>query len=64
MWLVVWIVASNVTLGLLAIARRPRPFGVDFQTSWGGWGGWALLQVTALTVLLMGVHAGAGGALA
>ena len=40
-WLVVWIVASNVTLGLL-IARRPRPFGVDFQTSWGGWGGWAL----------------------
>jgi tRNA A-37 threonylcarbamoyl transferase component Bud32 len=56
-WLVVWIVASNVTLGLLAIARRPRPFGVDFQTSWGGWGGWALpaLQVTALTALLMGV---------
>ena len=44
-------------MGLLAIARRPRPFGVDFQTSWGGWGGWALpaLQVTALTVLLMGV---------
>ena len=56
-WLVVWVVASNVTLGLLAIACRPRPFGVDFQTSWGGWGGWALPapQVTALTGLLMGV---------
>jgi tRNA A-37 threonylcarbamoyl transferase component Bud32/membrane-associated phospholipid phosphatase len=56
-WLVVWILGSNVTLGLLAIARRPRPFGVDFQTSWGGWGGWALpsLQVTTLTALLTGV---------
>ena len=32
-WLVVWIVTSNVTLGLLAIVRRRRPFGVDFQTS-------------------------------
>jgi membrane-associated phospholipid phosphatase len=56
-WQVAWILGSNVTLGLLAIARRPRPFGVDFQTSWGGWGGWALpsLQVTTLTGLLMGV---------
>jgi tRNA A-37 threonylcarbamoyl transferase component Bud32/membrane-associated phospholipid phosphatase len=53
-WLVAWILGSNVTLGLLAIARRPRPFGVDFQTSWGGW---ALpsLQVTILTGTLMGV---------
>jgi tRNA A-37 threonylcarbamoyl transferase component Bud32 len=56
-WLVAWILGSNVTLGLLAIARRPRPFGVDLQTSWGGWGGWALpaLQVTTLTALLVGV---------
>ena len=34
-WLVVGPLASNVTLGLVAIARRPRPFGVDFQTRLG-----------------------------
>jgi tRNA A-37 threonylcarbamoyl transferase component Bud32 len=53
-WVVAWLLGSNVTLGLLEIARRPRPFGVDLQTSWGGW---ALpsLQVTILTGTLMGV---------
>jgi len=53
-WLVAWILGSNVTTGLLAIARRPRPFGVDLRASWDGW---ALpsLQVTILTGLLMGV---------
>jgi tRNA A-37 threonylcarbamoyl transferase component Bud32/membrane-associated phospholipid phosphatase len=53
-WLVAWILGAYLTTGLLEIARRPRPFGVDLQTSWGGW---ALpsLQVTILTALLMAV---------
>jgi tRNA A-37 threonylcarbamoyl transferase component Bud32/membrane-associated phospholipid phosphatase len=45
---------SELTLRLATIARRPRPFGVDLQTSWGGW---ALpsVPVTFFTALLMGV---------
>jgi tRNA A-37 threonylcarbamoyl transferase component Bud32 len=56
--LLVWVVAvelgSNLAIGLATIARRPRPFGVDLQASWGGW---ALpsLQVAFLTAILMGV---------
>jgi tRNA A-37 threonylcarbamoyl transferase component Bud32 len=56
--LLVWWVAaelgSNLTIGLATIARRPRPFGVDLQASWGGW---ALpsLPVAFLTAILMGV---------
>ncbi|MFL6270555.1 MAG: hypothetical protein ACJ75A_10410 [Actinomycetes bacterium] len=37
MWLVVVELGSFLTLGLAMIARRPRPFGVELQTSWGGW---------------------------
>jgi len=53
-WLVAWTLGAYLTTGLLRIARRPRPFGVDLQA---GWGGWALpsLQVTILTGLLMAV---------
>jgi tRNA A-37 threonylcarbamoyl transferase component Bud32/membrane-associated phospholipid phosphatase len=56
--LLVWFVAvelgSILTLGLAAIARRPRPFGVELRSSWGGW---ALpsVQVALLTGILMGV---------
>jgi tRNA A-37 threonylcarbamoyl transferase component Bud32/membrane-associated phospholipid phosphatase len=56
--LFVWFVAVHLgaflTTGLMAIARRPRPFGVEFQASWGGW---ALpsLQVAFLTAILMGM---------
>jgi membrane-associated phospholipid phosphatase/tRNA A-37 threonylcarbamoyl transferase component Bud32 len=56
--LIVWFVAvqlgSNLIDGLAMITRRPRPFGVDIQTSWGGW---ALpsVQVAFLTAILMGV---------
>jgi tRNA A-37 threonylcarbamoyl transferase component Bud32/membrane-associated phospholipid phosphatase len=56
--LLVWLVAVELggflTISLAAIARRPRPFGVDLQASWGGW---ALpsLQVAFLTAILMGV---------
>jgi hypothetical protein len=56
--LLVWFVAvqlgSNLIVGLAMIARRPRPFGVDFRASWGGW---ALpsLSVAFLTAILMGV---------
>jgi membrane-associated phospholipid phosphatase/tRNA A-37 threonylcarbamoyl transferase component Bud32 len=53
-WLVAWYLGAILTTGLATIARRPRPFGVDLQASWGGW---ALpsLQVTAMTAILMGV---------
>src|SRR5215211_6290803 len=56
--LLVWWVAaelgSNLAIGLATIARRPRPFGVDLQASWGGWA-MPSLQVTFLTAILMGV---------
>jgi membrane-associated phospholipid phosphatase/tRNA A-37 threonylcarbamoyl transferase component Bud32 len=53
-WLVAWQLGAYLTLALERIARRPRPFGVDLQASWGGW---ALpsVQVTAMTAVLMGV---------
>jgi membrane-associated phospholipid phosphatase/tRNA A-37 threonylcarbamoyl transferase component Bud32 len=53
-WLVAWYLGAILTTGLATIARRPRPFGVDLQASWGGW---ALpsVQVTAMTAILMGV---------
>jgi tRNA A-37 threonylcarbamoyl transferase component Bud32/membrane-associated phospholipid phosphatase len=53
-WLVAWLLGSNITTELLAIARRPRPFGVDLQASWGSWA-LPALQVTYLTAVLMGV---------
>jgi tRNA A-37 threonylcarbamoyl transferase component Bud32/membrane-associated phospholipid phosphatase len=53
-WLVAFQPAAWLTLGLAMIARRPRPFGVELLTSWGGW---ALpsVPVTILTAILMGV---------
>src|SRR5829696_5237830 len=33
LFVAVWL-GSNLTLGLATIARRPRPFGVDLQSSW------------------------------
>jgi tRNA A-37 threonylcarbamoyl transferase component Bud32/membrane-associated phospholipid phosphatase len=53
-WLVVVELGSFLTLGLAAIARRPRPFGVELQTSWGGWA-MPSVQVAYLTAILMGV---------
>jgi tRNA A-37 threonylcarbamoyl transferase component Bud32 len=39
--LIVWVVASQlgsvIISGVAMAARRPRPFGVELQTSWGGW---------------------------
>jgi tRNA A-37 threonylcarbamoyl transferase component Bud32/membrane-associated phospholipid phosphatase len=53
-WLVAWYLGAFLTTSLMTITRRPRPFGVDLEASWGAW---ALpsVQVTALTALLMGV---------
>jgi len=53
-WLVAWILTSNVAVALAMTARRPRPFGVDLRTSWGGW---ALpsIHVTYLAALLVGI---------
>jgi tRNA A-37 threonylcarbamoyl transferase component Bud32 len=54
--LLLWWVAANLasllTVALMAITQRPRPFEVDLQTSWGGW---ALpsIPVTFLTAGLM-----------
>jgi tRNA A-37 threonylcarbamoyl transferase component Bud32 len=56
--LLVWWVAVRLgallTLALAVASRRPRPFGVDLQASWGGW---ALpsVQIAFLTAILMGV---------
>jgi tRNA A-37 threonylcarbamoyl transferase component Bud32 len=53
-WLVAFQLGAILTTVLAAIARRPRPFGVDLQASWGGW---ALpsVPVAFLTAILMGV---------
>ncbi|HET7517180.1 MAG TPA: phosphatase PAP2 family protein, partial [Actinomycetes bacterium] len=51
-WLVVVQLGSYLTLGLAMIARRPRPFGVDFRSSWGGWA-MPSVQIAYLTAGLM-----------
>ena len=43
---------TGVTAGL--IPNRPRPFGVEMRTSWGGWA-MPSVQITALAVTLVGV---------
>jgi tRNA A-37 threonylcarbamoyl transferase component Bud32 len=53
-WLVVWNVVM-ILVGLLdAVARRPRPFGVEQRV---GWGGWAMpsMELTHLTLICVGV---------
>jgi tRNA A-37 threonylcarbamoyl transferase component Bud32 len=56
--LIVWFVAvllgGNLIDGLAMITRRPRPFGVELQASWGGWA-LPTVQVAFLTAILMGV---------
>ena len=53
-WIVAWILGDNVTAGLAIAARRPRPFGVDLRTSWGGWA-MPSLPITYMTATLVGV---------
>jgi tRNA A-37 threonylcarbamoyl transferase component Bud32 len=57
--LIVWVVVGNLLTQVAvhmvgATARRPRPFEVDIQTSWGGWG-LPSLQITLLTGALVAV---------
>jgi membrane-associated phospholipid phosphatase/tRNA A-37 threonylcarbamoyl transferase component Bud32 len=55
--LIVWLVAwqlGGIVAGLVARTARPRPFGVELRTSWGG-SALPSLQVTILTAILMGV---------
>jgi serine/threonine-protein kinase RIO1 len=53
-WLVAWQLGGLVT-GLVArTAQRPRPFGMDLRTSWGG-SALPSLQVTIMTAILMAV---------
>jgi tRNA A-37 threonylcarbamoyl transferase component Bud32/membrane-associated phospholipid phosphatase len=54
LWLVVVQLGGWLTFGLAAIARRPRPFGVELRTSWGGWA-MPSVQVAYLTAGLMTV---------
>jgi membrane-associated phospholipid phosphatase/tRNA A-37 threonylcarbamoyl transferase component Bud32 len=35
--LISFLVVTLMVLGLSAAVRRPRPFGVEFETSWAGW---------------------------
>jgi tRNA A-37 threonylcarbamoyl transferase component Bud32 len=53
-WWVVVQLGSLLTVGLAMIGRRPRPFGVELQASWGGW---ALpsVPIAFLTATFMGV---------
>jgi tRNA A-37 threonylcarbamoyl transferase component Bud32/membrane-associated phospholipid phosphatase len=53
-WFVVMLLGGNLIDVLAMITRRPRPFGVDLNTSWGGW---ALPsdQVAFLTAICVGV---------
>ena len=53
-WWVVVQLGSFLTIVLGMIARRPRPFGVELQTSWGGWA-MPSVQVAYLTAALMTV---------
>jgi tRNA A-37 threonylcarbamoyl transferase component Bud32 len=54
-WLVAWQLGGLVSdLVVARTAQRPRPFGVDLRTSWGGWA-MPSLQVTILTAILMAV---------
>jgi tRNA A-37 threonylcarbamoyl transferase component Bud32/membrane-associated phospholipid phosphatase len=46
------LVITGVTVGL--IPNRPRPFGVEMRTSWGGWA-MPSVQIAALAVTLVGV---------
>jgi tRNA A-37 threonylcarbamoyl transferase component Bud32/membrane-associated phospholipid phosphatase len=53
-WLVAWVLGSGIMTGLAAITRRPRPFGVDLQGSWGGWA-MPSVQVYAMPAICLGV---------
>src|SRR5215218_2339068 len=53
-WWVVVQLGSFLTFVVAMIGRRPRPFGVDLQTSWGGWA-MPSVQVAYLTAGLMTV---------
>ncbi|HEX6655329.1 MAG TPA: phosphatase PAP2 family protein, partial [Candidatus Limnocylindria bacterium] len=53
-WWVVVQLGSFLTFGLAVIGRRPRPFGVELQTSWGGWA-MPSVQVAYLTAGLLTV---------
>jgi tRNA A-37 threonylcarbamoyl transferase component Bud32/membrane-associated phospholipid phosphatase len=56
--LIVWLVAWNLGDLIIAVvgtsARRPRPFGVELRTSWGGWA-MPSLQVVTFAALLVGI---------
>jgi membrane-associated phospholipid phosphatase/tRNA A-37 threonylcarbamoyl transferase component Bud32 len=53
-WFVVMLLGGELIDLLAMISRRPRPFGVELQSSWGGW---ALPsdQVAFLTAICVGV---------
>jgi tRNA A-37 threonylcarbamoyl transferase component Bud32/membrane-associated phospholipid phosphatase len=54
LWWVVGQLISLLTMGLMAVTQRPRPFGVELNSSWGGWA-MPSVPVTILTAALMTV---------
>jgi tRNA A-37 threonylcarbamoyl transferase component Bud32 len=53
-WWVTVQLGSLLMAGLAMFVRRPRPFGIDLQASWGGWS-LPSVPVAFLTATLMGV---------
>src|SRR5215203_2649243 len=53
-WWVVVQLGGFLTFVLAMVGRRPRPFGVEFRTSWGGWA-MPSVQAAFLTAGLMTV---------
>jgi tRNA A-37 threonylcarbamoyl transferase component Bud32 len=53
-WLVAWQLGGFVWGLVVRTAQRPRPFGVELRTSWGG-SAMPSLQVTIMTAILMAV---------
>src|SRR5215204_1794093 len=53
-WWVVVQLGGFLTFVLTMVGRRPRPFGVELRSSWGGWA-MPSVQVAYLTAILIGV---------
>jgi membrane-associated phospholipid phosphatase/tRNA A-37 threonylcarbamoyl transferase component Bud32 len=54
-WLVAWpLVNALAYVQVATIARRPRPFGVDLRTSWGGWA-MPAAEVAIFTAVLVAI---------
>jgi tRNA A-37 threonylcarbamoyl transferase component Bud32 len=53
-WLLAWNAIMYLVVALNMVTQRPRPFGVDLRTSWGG-SPMPSMEVTHLAAILVGV---------